>query len=121
METQSPAQRQSIRQAVGAATALLLLLAAAPARAWPWEWDETKPALRVTVGVDVFRVPGTTVASARYGGSWNAKISTWLHDAGVDPHAPKLLVGGGHVLTKWNWPLGAGLGWVHEPNNNENG
>src|SRR5262249_45236712 len=80
------AQRRS-RVAKAACAALAFLLwHPLTAQAWPWEWDETKPALRVTVGVDVFRVPGTTVASARYGGSWNAKISTWLHDAGVDPH-----------------------------------
>jgi len=113
-------RRPRVAKAACAALAFLLWHPLT-AQAWPWEWDETKPALRVTVGVDVFRVPGTAVASARYGGSWNAKISTWLHDAGVDPHAPKLLVGGGYVLTKWNWRLGAGLVWINDTNNNVNG
>lgn len=100
---------------------LLFLPSAAPANALPWEWDETKPSLRLTLGVDFFRVPGTTVVSARYGGNWNVKVSTWVHDAGVDPHAPKLLAGAGYVLTKRHWRFGAGLAWIDETNNNVNG
>ena len=109
------------RVARACAVACLALLGPASAWAWPWEWDETKPSLRLTAGVDFFRVPGTTVASARYGGAWNVKVSTWLHNAGVDPKAPNLLLGGGYVLTKWNFRFGAGLVWIDDTNYNVNG
>jgi len=90
-----------------------LALAAAPARAW----DETKPALRLSLGLDVFRAPGAMVATARYGGAWNVKASAWVRDVHVQPEAPNFLVGGGYVLTKAKWRFGAGLVWIDEENN----
>lgn len=98
-----------------------LAFPAAPARSMDWTVDETRPALRVSLGADVFRVPGTVVASARYGGSWNAKAATWLYDAGVEPAAPHLLLGAGYVVTKWGWRFGAGLAWIDKTNDNVNG
>jgi hypothetical protein len=86
-----------------------------------WEWDETKPSLRLSVSADVYRVPGTVAAMARYGGSWNVKAGTWLYNRGVEPHAPSLLLGGGYVFTKWNFRLGLGLVWINDVNENVNG
>lgn len=98
-----------------------LAFQSAPTRALDWGFDETKPSLRTSLGVDVFRVPGTLVASARYGGSWNAKAATWLNDTGVDPDAPHLLLGGGYVFTISRFRFGAGIAWIDKTNNNVNG
>ena len=113
--------RSRVCQAVSLVLGCLALSRAAPAGAFDLHFDETRSALRVSVGADVFRVPGTTVASARYGGSWNVKAATWLHDAGVDPDAPNLLLGGGYVLTMSRFRLGAGIVWIDKTNNNVNG
>ena len=99
----------------------LVLAAATPARAMDWSLDETKPALRLSVSVDVFRVPGTVAASARYGGNWNVKAGTWLHNNGVDPRAPSLLLGAGYVLTKSKFRFGLGVVWIDDVNFNVNG
>ena len=108
-------------RAVSLVLGCLALSHVAPAWAFDWHFDETKTALRVSVGADVFRVPGTTVASARYGGSWNVKAATWLYDAGVDPDAPRLLLGGGYMITVGSFRFGAGLVWIDKTNNNVNG
>ena len=99
----------------------LALAAATPALAVDWGWQDTKPALRVSIAVDVFRVPGTTVATARYGGNWNVKAGTWLHNNGVDPSAPSLLLGAGYVLTTSKFRLGLGVVWIDKENLNVNG
>jgi hypothetical protein len=77
--------------------------------------------LRLSAGVDVFRVPGTTVATARYGGTWNVKAATWLHDSGVDPSAPHLLLGAGYMLTVSRFRFGVGVVWIDSVNLNVNG
>jgi hypothetical protein len=112
-----PRGRPIPRRTFGIALACLLLAVASPARAWDWTWDETQPGLRLSLGVDVFRVPGNVVATARYGGSWNVKLGTWASDARVEPRSPRLLAGAGYVLTKAKWRLGAGLVWIDEENN----
>ena len=112
---------QPLSRVVSLSFATLALLAAAPALAIDWEIEETRPALRASLGVDVYRVPGTVVASARYGGNWNVKASTWLYDAGVDPEAPRWLLGGGYMITVSRFRLGAGLVWIDKVNNNVNG
>ena len=86
-----------------------------------WTLDETKPSLRLSVAADVFRVPGTTVATVRYGGSWNVKAATWLYNHGVEPSAPNLLLGAGYVLTKAKFRLGLGVVWIDQENYNVNG
>src|SRR5262249_48015035 len=43
--------RRYPRVAWAATLACLALLHAAPAQAWPWEWEETKPALRLSLGL----------------------------------------------------------------------
>jgi hypothetical protein len=91
-----------------------MLLAAAPAGAW--SWDETQPALRLSLGLDVYRAVGTVVAMARYGGSWNVKAGAWVRDVHVQPGAPNVLLGAGYVLTKSKWRFGAGLVWIDEEN-----
>src|SRR5262249_13805013 len=112
---------QPLSRVVSLLFAVLALFAAAPARAIDWGIDETKPGLRASLGVDVYRVPGTVVASVRYGGSWNVKAATWLYDAGVEPDAPHLLLGGGYMITVGRFRLGAGLAWIDKTNYNVNG
>jgi hypothetical protein len=109
------------RAARAAGLACLVLLHAVPARAMDWGFDETRSALRLSVSVDVFRVPGTVAASARYGGTWNAKAGTWLHNNGVDPSAPSLLLGAGYMLTVSRFRFGLGVAWIDSVNLNVNG
>lgn len=110
-----------VSRAASLCFAFLALFQSVPAKASDWGFDETRPSLRASVGVDVFRVPGTVVASLRYGGGWNIKTATWLHNAGVDPEAPHLLLGGGYVFTVSRFRLGAGIVWIDKTNNNVNG
>jgi len=110
-----------VSRAVSLVLGCLALCRPATAGVFDLHFDETRTSLRVSVGADVFRVPGTTVASVRYGGSWNVKAATWLHNAGVDPDAPNLLLGGGYVLTMSRFRLGAGIVWIDKTNNNVNG
>jgi hypothetical protein len=91
-----------------------LALVPSPARAW--QWDETKPALRLSLGLDVYRAPGAMLATARYGGAWNVKASAWVRDVHVQPEAPNYLLGAGYVLTKSKWRLGIGAVWIDEEN-----
>jgi hypothetical protein len=93
---------------------VFLLLVAGPARAW--ELDETKPSLRLSLGLDVFRAAGAMVASARYGGSWNVKAGAWVRDVHVQPEAPDYYLGAGYVWTKSKWRFGAGVVWIDEEN-----
>ena len=93
---------------------VLLLIVASPAHAW--EFDETKPSLRLGLGLDVFRAAGAMVASASYGGSWNAKAGAWVRDVHVQPEAPNYYLGGGYVWTKSKWRFGAGVVWIDEEN-----
>jgi hypothetical protein len=109
-----PHLRVVVRRTVAIAFMCFALAAAAPAGAW--NWDETKPALRLSLGLDVYRAAGAMVASARYGGSWNAKASAWVRDVHVQPEAPNFLLGGGYVWTKSKWRFGAGLVWIDEEN-----
>ncbi|HUL92515.1 MAG TPA: hypothetical protein VLV56_09220 [Burkholderiales bacterium] len=111
-----PGARIAARRSARAALACLLLLTAAPAGAWSWSWDETQPALRLSLGLDVYHAPGTMVAAARYGGSWNVKAGAWVRDVHVQPEAPNYLLGAGYVLTKSRWRLGAGVVWIDEDN-----
>lgn len=106
--------RVVVRRAAALALMCFAFAAAAPADAW--SWDETKPALRLSLGLDVYRAAGAMVASARYGGSWNAKASAWVRDVHVQPEAPDFLIGGGYAWTKSKWRFGAGLVWIDEEN-----
>jgi len=108
-----PSARIAVRRFVRVAFACLMALGAAPARAW----DETRPALRLSLGLDVYRAPGTVVASARYGGNWNVKVGAWVRDVHIQPEAPNALLGADYVLTKSKWRFGAGLVWIDEENN----
>ena len=106
--------RVVVRRTAAIAFACFALVAAAPAAAW--NWDETKRALRLSLGLDVYRAAGAVVASARYGGSWNVKASAWVRDVHVQPKAPDFLLGAGYVWTKSKWRFGAGLVWIDEEN-----
>jgi len=99
-----------------AALAFLCFALAAAAPAGAWSWDETKPALRLSLGLDGYRAPGTVVATARYGGSWNMKAGAWVRDVHVQPEAPNVFLGAGYVLTKSRWRFGAGVLWIDEVN-----
>jgi hypothetical protein len=99
---------------IAAAAVAFLTLLPGPAQAW--EFDETKPSLRLSLGLDVFRAAGAMVAEARYGGSWNVKAGAWVRDVHVHPEAPNVLLGGGYVLTKSKWRFGAGVVWIDEVN-----
>jgi hypothetical protein len=107
-----PHLRVAVRPVARAALTCLLALAAAPVQAW----DETKPALRLSLGLDLYRAAGAMVASARYGGSWNVKAGAWVRDVHVQPQAPDFLLGGGYVWTKSRWRFGAGVVWIDEEN-----
>lgn len=105
--------RAALRRSLRVAVACLAVLAAAPVRAW----DETTPALRLSLGLDVYHASGAMVASARYGGSWNVKASAWVRDVHIRPQAPDVLLGAGYVWTKSKWRFGAGLVWIDGENN----
>ena len=49
--------RIAVRRVAALAFACFAFVAAAPAGAW--NWDETRPALRLSLGLDVYRAPGT--------------------------------------------------------------
>lgn len=106
--------RIGVRRVAALAFACFALVAATPAGAW--NWDEIRPALRLSLGLDVYRAPGTMVASARYGGNWNAKAGAWVRDVHVQPEAPSFLLGGGYAWTKANWRFGAGVVWIDDEN-----
>jgi hypothetical protein len=108
-----PRARLAVRRSLRAALACLVVFAAAPVRAW----DETAPALRLSLGLDVFHASGVMVASARYGGNWNVKASAWVRDVHVRPEAPNVLLGAGYVWTKSKWRFGAGVVWIDNENN----
>jgi hypothetical protein len=98
------------------AAVALALLALVPGPARAWQWDETRPSLRLSLGLDVFRAAGAGVATAQYGGSWNVKASAWVRDVHVEPEAPDYLLGAGYVWTKSKWRFGAGVVWINEEN-----
>jgi hypothetical protein len=81
--------------------------------------DDTRPGLRLSAGVDVFRAPGTVVVNGRYGGTWGAKLGFWVHDGSdVYPRSPHVLVGADYMLTFWKkFRGGAGIAWLDEENN----
>jgi len=105
--------RLAVRWSLRVALACLVVFAAAPVRAW----DETTPALRLSLGLDVYRAAGAMVASVRYGGNWNVKAGAWVRDVHILPEAPNMLLGGGYMWTKSKWRFGAGLVWIDGENN----
>jgi hypothetical protein len=92
----------------------LFLFASAPA--WGWSLDETRAGLRLALSADVYRAPGSVVASARYGGNWGLKLGAWLYGNDVEPRAPHVVAGADYVFTKSKWHLGAGVAWIDEEN-----
>ena len=98
---------------------LLALFASAPLLAFDLDVDDTRPGTRLSVGVDVFRAPGTVVATLRYGGTWGAKLGYWAYTTSdVGPHTPNVLIGADYMLTFWKKLRGGfGLAWIDEENN----
>jgi hypothetical protein len=107
----------------------MLLLASAPSRALAQEnarpapldleVEGTRPALRLSAGIDLFRAPGTVVVNGRYGGTWGARLGLWVREGSdIQPHAPHALVGADYMLTFWKKLRGgAGVAWIDEVNN----
>jgi hypothetical protein len=106
----------SVAAGRAAITGLLLgvgLLLSAPSYAL----DETKADLRLSLSDDFVHAPGSMVVSARYGGSWGARLGFWARDSHVQPGAPNFFVGIDHVLTYSKWRAGFGAVWIDEVNN----
>ena len=107
----------------------LALLASAPSRALAQEdnrappldlhVDDTRPGLRLSVGIDLFRAPGTVVVNGRYGGTWGARLGLWVRDGSdVHPRSPHVLVGADYMLTFLkNVRGGVGVAWIDDVNN----
>ena len=107
----------------------LALLASAPSRALAQEdiqprqldlqVDDTRPGLRLSVGVDRLHVPGTDVVNGRYGGTWGVRLGLWVHDGSdIQPRSPHVLVGADYMLTiEKKFRVGAGIAWIDEVNN----
>jgi hypothetical protein len=111
-----PARRKpSLRLALAG----LALLASAPLRAFDLDVQETRPGLRLSAGIDVFRTPGTVVATGRYGGTWGARLGYWVRSGSdVGPRAPVVLIGADYMLTFWKRVRGGiGLAWIDGENN----
>lgn len=88
-------------------------------RAFDLEVDDTRPGFRLSAGLDVFRVPGTVVATARYGGSWGVKLGYWVHGGSdIRPRSPTLLAGADYMLTFWKKIRGGfGIAWIDQETN----
>jgi hypothetical protein len=78
--------------------------------------DETRADLRLSVSEDFVHAPGSMVVSARYGGSWGARLGFWARDSHVQPGAPNFFVGIDHVWTCSKWRAGFGAVWIDELN-----
>jgi len=95
----------------------LALVAGVPSRALALEVEDTRPGLRLSAGVDVFRAPGSTVATGRYGGTWGAKLGVWAHsDSNVGREPPNVFIGVDYMLKIWNWRAGIGVAWIDKVN-----
>lgn len=114
---------------VGLLLSGLALLASSPARALAQEdtqapqidveVEDTRPGLRLSAGIDLFRAPGTVVVNGRYGGTWGARVGLWVRDGSdIQPRSPHVLVGADYMLAFWkNFRGGAGVVWIDEVNN----
>ncbi len=93
------------------------LVASVPSRALALDIEDTRPGLRLSAGVDVFRAPGSTVATTRYGGTWGAKLGVWGHsDSQVGQEPPNVLIGVDYMLKIWNLRAGIGMAWIDKVN-----
>ena len=95
----------------------LALISSASSRAFDLGIEDTRPGLRLSAGVDVFRAPGSTVATGRYGGTWGAKLGVWAHsDSNVGREPPNVFIGVDYMLKIWNWRAGIGVAWIDKVN-----
>jgi hypothetical protein len=96
-------------------TAFLLgagLLLSAPSYAL----DETRPDLRLSASDDFVHARGSMVVSARYGGSWGARLGFWVRESHVEPSKANFFAGIDHVWTYSKWRAGLGAVWIDEVN-----
>jgi hypothetical protein len=108
-----------VRRSSTRAVFLLVVFASTSAHAFRLVIDDTPPGLRVSAGTDVFRAPGTLVASARYGGTWGARLGWWVHGGSdIQPRSPTLLAGADYMLTFWKKVRGGiGVAWIDRETN----
>ena len=88
------------------------LLLSAPSHAL----DETKADLRLSVSDDFVHARGAMVISARYGGSWGARLGFWARESQVEASAANFFVGIDHVWTYSKWRAGLGSVWIDKVN-----
>ena len=107
--------RSSVAAGRAAITGFLLgaaLLLSAPSYAL----DETKADLRLSVSDDFVHATGSMVVSARYGGSWGARLGFWARESNAEPSKANFFVGIDHVWTYSKWRAGLGVVWIDEVN-----
>jgi hypothetical protein len=105
------------RTSIGLLLWALALAAIEPSRALALEVEDTRPGLRMSAGVDVYRAPGSTVANGRYGGTWGVNLGVWAHsNSAVGREPPNFLIGFDYMLKIRDWRAGIGLAWIDKIN-----
>jgi len=105
------------KKSIGLLLSGLALVASPPSNALDLKIEDTKPGLRLSAGVDVLRAPGSIVASARYGGTWGARLGAWAYSSSsVGEEPPNVLIGVDYVLTRKKWRGGIGIAWIDKVN-----
>jgi hypothetical protein len=105
----------SVAAGRAATTGLLLglvLFLSAPSYAL----DETRADLRLSVSDDFVHARGSVLVSARYGGSWGARLGFWARESNVEPSSANFFVGVDHVWTYSKWRAGLGAVWIDKVN-----
>jgi hypothetical protein len=95
-----------------------MLFASVPSQAFQMEMGETRSAVRVSVGIDVFNSPGAIVATGRYGGSWGLKLGYRLYQGSHLRGPGRVLVCSDYMLTFADKIRGGlGIAWIDGENN----
>ena len=103
--------------AVGRAAITGFLLGAALFLSAPsYALDETRADLRLSVSEDFVHARGAMVVSARYGGSWGARLGVWARESNVEPSAANFFAGIDRVWTYSRWRAGLGAVWIDKVN-----
>jgi len=98
--------------AVGRAAITGFLLGAALFLSAPsYALDETRADLRLSVSEDFVHARGAMVVSARYGGSWGARLGVWARESNVEPSAANFFAGIDRVWTYSKWRDLNGTHW----------
>jgi len=78
--------------------------------------DETRADLRLSVSEDFVHARGAMVVSARYGGSWGARLGFWARESNVEPSAANFFAGIDRVWIYSKWRAGLGAVWIDKVN-----